>query len=262
MHFAFFLVLATFLTGCSSLLPGQAEIAPGQDAWASASNQPEWKSSAHGAASPIWRHHALPGKSATLFSFARHDGRDAVAAVADASASLWRRKVRIEPVDLEMLRFSWHVPALIEGADMGRRDADDSPARVVLAFEGDRSRFSQRDVLLSELALTLTGEPLPYATLMYVWCNTRPVGTVIASPRTDRIRKLVVESGPSRLSRWVDHERDIGADFERAFGEKPGVLTGVALMSDTDNTRAKAQAWYGPVRLVPYGAGAGQPPGR
>lgn len=135
------------------------------------------------------------------------------------------------------------------GCDLAQRDADDSPVRVVLVFEGDRSHFSQRDALLSELVRAVTGEPLPYATLMYVWCNQREPGTVIASPRTGRVRTMVVESGAARLNRWLDYERDIRADFERAFGEPPGALVGVALMSDSDNTRSTAQAWYGPIRL-------------
>jgi hypothetical protein len=142
------------------------------------------------------------------------------------------------------------VPQLIAQADMAVRDSDDSPVRVILAFEGDRSRFSQRDALLSELTRSLTGEELPYATLMYVWCNKRAPGSVIRNPRTERIRKLVLESGPARLDRWLDYERDIRADFERAFGEPPGALVGVAIMTDSDNTRSTARAWYGPLRLT------------
>ncbi len=149
-----------------------------------------------------------------------------------------------------MVRFSWMVPELIANADMARRDLDDAPVRIVLVFDGDRSRFSPAESLMSELARTLTGEEMPYATLMYVWCNRRAPGEVILNPRTSRIRKLVVESGPANLGRWLDYERDIRADYLRAFGEPPGPLRGVALMTDSDNTHSQARAWYGPVRLV------------
>ena len=44
------------------------------------------------------------------------------------------------------------------------------------------------------------------------------------------------------------HER-IKADFEKAFGEPPGALLGLAIMTDTDNTRSTARAWYGAIRL-------------
>jgi hypothetical protein len=196
-----------------------------------------------------WSHIVFPGKQATKFSYARKDGRDSVAVLAASSASALRSTIRIEPKDLGNVRFSWKVPELIVGADMALRETDDSPVRVVLTFEGDRSRFSARDGILSELMLTLTGEKLPYATLMYVWCNQRAPGDLIANPRTGRIRKLVVQSGSRQLNQWLDYERDIRADFERAFGEAPGALVGIGIMTDSDNTRTTARAWYGPLRL-------------
>lgn len=203
-----------------------------------------------GTASTPWEHREFPGKKPTHFRLERKDGREAVAARSEASASMLRLQQRVEPQDLGRVRFSWLVPGLIPEADMARRDAEDAPVRIVLAFDGDRSSLSARDAMLSELARTLTGEEMPYATLMYVWCNHRQPGTVIQNPRTDRIRKLVVESGASRLNQWLDYERDVRADYERVFGEKPGALIGVAIMTDSDNTHSQARAWYGPVRLV------------
>jgi Protein of unknown function (DUF3047) len=193
----------------------------------------------------------LPGKRKTVFSHTQHDGRPAVKAVADRSVSMFRQRLRVPSQDLGMLQFSWKVPSLIDAADMGQRDLDDSPVRLVLVFEGDRSQFSAKNRMLSELSFALTGEELPYATLMYVWCNQCKTGDVIINPRTDRIRKLAVEAGKANVGKWLDYERDIRADFIQAFGEAPGALLGVALMTDTDNTQTKATAWYGPVSFKP-----------
>lgn len=196
-----------------------------------------------------WEHATLPGKRPAQFRQTRAHGREAVSVTAASAASMLRRKVRVEADQLGLLRFSWRVPALMARSDLGHRDTADSAVRVILAFEGDRSRFSGRDQLLSDLARSLTGEELPYATLMYVWCNHRTPGTVIRNPRTERIRKLVLESGPSKLNQWLDYERDIRADFERVYGEPPGALVGIAIMTDSDNTRSTARASYGPVSL-------------
>ncbi|WP_283770157.1 DUF3047 domain-containing protein [Variovorax sp. PCZ-1] len=193
----------------------------------------------------------LPGKRKTIFSRDMHDGREAIRAVADSSVSMFRQQLTVPAKDLGSLSFSWQAKQLIEKADMAERDAEDSVVRVVLSFDGDRGRFSAKDKMLSELSLVLTGEELPYATLMYVWCNKRSAGDVITNPRTDRVRKLVVESGKANLGKWLDYERDIRADFIKTFGEEPGTLTGVALMTDTDNTQSRATSWYGPVRLKP-----------
>jgi hypothetical protein len=171
-------------------------------------------------------------------------------ASASSSASMLRKELRIEPAQLNELSFSWQIQKLIDGADMALREQDDSPVRLVLAFDGDRSQFSPKNAMLSELTHALSGRPMPYATLMYVWCNQRPVNSVIQNPRTDRIRKIVVESGAGRLNQWITYERNIRADYEKAFGEPPGALIGIGLMTDSDNTRSQAQAWYGPIQLI------------
>ena len=85
---------------------------------------------------------------------------------------------------------------------------------------------------------------------MYVWANQAPVEEVVHSSRTDRIRKLVVESGGTNLRRWRRYRRNLVADFRRAFGEAPGPLLGIALMTDADNTGSTAEAWYGAVELI------------
>lgn len=232
------------LTACTSVPANDSQLATSP--WAGAT--------AGDVDTSAWEHHTFPGKRPTQFTYMHKDGRDAMAAVAASSASMLRQKVRIEAADLGHVRFSWRVPQLIAQADMALREADDSPVRVVLAFEGDRSRFSAKNAMMSELVHALTGEELPYATLMYAWCNQRAPGSVIASPRTDRIRTLVVQSGPGGLDRWIDYERNIRADFEKAFGEAPGALVGIGIMTDTDNTRSSTQAWYGPVQWVPTAA--------
>ncbi|OYT90086.1 MAG: hypothetical protein CFE43_20120 [Burkholderiales bacterium PBB3] len=239
-------LLPLLLLGCAS--PTASIHAPEEalsGAWAEASGFPQ-----AGALGP-WEHYVLPAKQATLFSSQRLDGRAALKANAQSSASMLRRKLRIEPEALGSLRFSWLVESLIAQSDMGDRDTDDSPVRIVLAFDGDRSQFSQRNAMLSELALMLTGEPMPYATLMYSWCKTRESGQTIVNPRTDRIRTLIVESGSQGLGRWKDYVRDVRADYQAAFGEAPGALVAIGVMTDADNTRSQAVAWYGPLQLEP-----------
>ena len=240
------------LAACSSLVPASDSDRTNLALPASS----PWTLTSVGSEKPwAWQHFKLPGKRPSQFSYVHEEGRDAMAATAQSSASMLRQVLRVEPAALDRIRFSWKVPALISGADMALRDADDSPVRIVLAFEGDRSQFSAKNAMLSEVARFLTGEDLPYATLMYVWCNQCASGSVIVNPRTDRIRKLVVESGSVRLNQWVDYERNIRADFEKAFGEAPGALVSISLMTDTDNTQTATRAFYGPLTLVPAAHG-------
>ena len=197
-----------------------------------------------------WESIVLPGKLRTAFRLTEHQGRMSLQADSQASASMLRQRLQIAPTDLRRLRFEWQVASLIDGADMSRRESEDSPVRLVLAFDGDRRQFSPANAMLNELTRTLTGEEMPYAVLMYVWSNALPVNTVITNPRSDRIRKIVVESGPARLGQWLHYERNVRQDFERAFGEAPQALQSIAIMTDTDNTRSQARAWYGRIDLL------------
>ena len=196
-----------------------------------------------------WEAVVFPGKVRTAFRSQPRDGRDSVQAESKSSASMLRQRLRIAPEQLGRLSFDWQVENLLDGADMTAQGRDDSPARLVLAFGGDRQKFSPRNAMLNELARALTGEDMPYATLMYVWSNEQPVGTVIVHPRTDRVRKIVVESGPMRLKQWLHYERDVRADFEKAFGEAPGELQALGIMTDSDNTQSRTKAWYGEIKL-------------
>jgi hypothetical protein len=206
-------------------------------------------SNAHTAAEADWHEVRLPGKRATQYTWEQFDGRRCLAARSESSASMMRRKLLVAPERLGKLNFSWQVTELMKGSDVSSAETEDSPARVMLAFGGDVSTLPMRTRMLFELSEAVSGEPPPYATLMYVWDNQAPLNSVIINPRTDRIRKIVVDSGPEGLKRWREHKRDVAADFRRAFGEEPGPLMAIAVMTDSDNTKSKSQAWYGPLSL-------------
>jgi hypothetical protein len=201
-----------------------------------------------------WHDVPLPGKRLTRYAQVRKDGRLAVHARAQESASMWRRKVDVSADQLGQARWAWRVDRLNAQASIADVDREDAVARVIFAFEGDRARLSARNRAMFDLAQALTGEAPPYATLMYVWETTKPVDTVVVNPRSDRIRKLVVDSGSDHLGTWRVHQRSLVADFERAFGEKPGALVAIGMMTDADNTQARAEAWYSPIELLAWEA--------
>ena len=196
-----------------------------------------------------WEPFYFPGKRYVPFEPVQVDGRAALRVRAKSSVSILRQRFVPTLDAVGRLSFSWRVDALSPTADLADSALADSPVRVVLAFDGDRTRWPARTHRLSEMSRLLTGEELPYATLVYVWSVKEPAGTVVVNPRTDRIRKLVLDSGTAEVGRWRDHVRDVRADFRQAFGEEPGPLRLVGLMTDTDNTESALTAWYGALSL-------------
>jgi Protein of unknown function (DUF3047) len=162
---------------------------------------------------------------------------------------MYRKRVTRSAALLRDVEFSWLAQALPEGGDVSDADASDAAARVLFAFGGDHARLSARNQLSFELARTLTGEAPPFATLAYVWDTSAPVGRVVTHPRSDRVRKIVVESGRDGLRQWKRYRRSLSADYRLAFGDAPGPLLAMAVMTDGDNTRSQLTTRYRDISL-------------
>ncbi|HJW51996.1 MAG TPA: DUF3047 domain-containing protein, partial [Burkholderiaceae bacterium] len=150
-----------------------------------------------------------------------------------------------------IVRWRWRVVELIISADNQDRYAEDSPVRLLLFFDGDKRSLSLREQLLMETVQMLSGQVPPYATLMYIWENRFPVDTVLSNSFSGQIKLVVAGSGPdASLGHWKSFERNYVDDYRRAFGAAPGQLIGVGIMTDTDNTGERIEAYYGDIELA------------
>jgi hypothetical protein len=75
------------------------------------------------------------------------------------------------------------------------------------------------------------------------------VGTIIPSAHTGRLKMLAVASGPEGLGSWQKVRRNLADDYRRAYGAEPGPVTGIAVMTDTDNTGEKSVGDYAGIRI-------------
>jgi hypothetical protein len=192
-------------------------------------------------------------KRATEYHLVGEDGRTVVAARAEGSASGLVYPLDVDAHAYPILRWRWKVPALIPDADNTQGPTEDSPARVVVAFSGDRKKLPIADRLFFTQFKLFTKVELPYAMLMYIWENRVAEGVVLANPHTSRIRMVVAESGEKRLGQWVDEEHSVVEDYRRAFNEEPEHITSIGIMTDADNTGGAALAYYGDISLGPDG---------
>ena len=191
-------------------------------------------------------------KKDTRYELVDDQGTVVLHAVAEAAASGLGVHVHFDLHAAPVMTWRWKVAKLIKTADPRQASQEDSPARIVLEFDGDKSRLGLADRSALAFAKGLSGRDLPYATLMYVWANQIPAGTIVANPRTNRVQMVVASSGESGVGRWQSLSRNVLEDYRKAFGEEPGDLVGVGVLTDTDNTGESTEAWYGD---IDFGAG-------
>jgi hypothetical protein len=199
-----------------------------------------------------WSHVPLSKlKRDTAYTVAKEGERPAVLrADASRSASLYVARLKPALRTPATLAWEWKTDALVPGADSRDRKREDAPLRVLVAFEGDLEALPADERKRFDRARTLTGRTPPYAVLMYIWTDHVPPGTVIPSAHTSQVKMIAVTSGKGELGRWQAVERDLGADYRTAFGAEPGPVSGVAAMTDTDNTGTHAVGSYSGLRIA------------
>lgn len=199
---------------------------------------------------PAWRAVTIRFKTPTEYSLSAHDGTACIRAKAEGAWSFLVADVPAVFATATRLAWRWIVPALVPDADNEVAGKDDAPARVVVAFKGDRSKLDASERATMSLAKALGGVELPYAAIQYIWTGKAAVEHIIPNANTPRIKKLVVRSGSDGLNQWQSFNRDVRADFRLAFpGEEPGEIESVGLMTDTDSLGGKAEACYADVRM-------------
>lgn len=172
-----------------------------------------------------------------------------VKATSEASASGLTKEVKIDPKDYPIVRWRWKVENLLKGSDVSRKDGDDYPARLYITFEYDPDKVSFSRKLKYKAGRAIFGD-IPIAALNYIWETKTPVGTIVENAYTDFAQMIIVESGPQKVGTWIDEERNIYEDYKNAFGQEPPMINGVAIMTDTDDTRERATAYYGDISFA------------
>lgn len=204
-----------------------------------------------------WRVVGVPGGKipVTSYALAELDGRKVLRV--EASKSYGNLVYDLPGVKAEAgahLRWRWRLDEPLRTADLRRREGDDSPLKVCALFDMPLDKLGLIDRNVLRIARAASGEKLPSATLCYVWDSVLATGTLLPNAYTERVRLIVVNSGEQRLGQWVSHDRDLAADFQKAFGQETDSLPplqAILVGGDADNTGGRSVGWVGDVTLSP-----------
>ncbi|HSG88421.1 MAG TPA: DUF3047 domain-containing protein [Pseudomonadales bacterium] len=156
-------------------------------------------------------------------------GERVLEARADDSASGLYRELDVDLDRTPVLAWSWWVEAPVPVGDARSKGGDDFAARVYVVFSGG-------------LAFWRT------TTLVYVWADEdAPIGSW-ANPYTRQAMMFAVSRGTPTQD-WTEVRRNVADDYRKAFGRDAPAVVAVAVMSDTDQTGARARARYRTLRF-------------
>lgn len=187
------------------------------------------------AAWPSWRNYTyFPWSRKNDYRRARGPAGEAIAhVVSDDAGSMLIRAVKADLARTPVATWRWKVPGPVPGADERGDDGDDAAARVYFAW----GLAGQADLADAEA-------------IGYIWGRKRRAGEMGASPFSPRIGIVCLRAGAAGAGAWQAERRDLEADY-RAYFKKapPGPVTAIAILTDTDQTDGRAEAWYGPITM-------------
>ena len=162
----------------------------------------------------------------TRYRLVMQDSRQVLEANSKSAASGLVRELRVDLEKMPYLNWSWRVNDVLPGIDERTKAGDDYPARVYVIVSGGVAFWRTR-------------------TLIYVWSSRQPAGSIWENAFTANARVMALQSG--KASGWATERRDVRADFKACFNDDITFIDAVAIMTDTDNSKQEAIAWYGDI---------------
>jgi hypothetical protein len=200
-----------------------------------------------------WTVIGLPNqkKPYTQFELVDLDGQRVLRVDAQEAFGNLVQRARVEPGG-GTLAWRWRVDQFPAGADLKRRNGDDTALKVCVFFDLalDQVPADQRRAL--EFVRKRKPEA-PAATICYVWDERLPADSALPNAFTTRMRYIVLESGTASLRQWRSVRRDVAADFLRLYGDETKVVPpvlGVGIGGDSDNTKSRSTAYIADLALV------------
>jgi hypothetical protein len=195
-----------------------------------------------------WIKQPLGNIKATEY-FLTHDenGNRVIEGVSEQSASGLVYPISIDPKEYPIIEWSWKIESVLPSGDMRTKKGDDFPARVYITYDFPSSELRFGDRVKYAALKVFTSFDVPLRSLSYVWANVVPVGTVLPNAFSDWVQLVAVQSGNEYAGVWKSERRNHLEDYRSAFDEKPRQITGVSIMTDSDNTGESARAFYGTI---------------
>lgn len=164
----------------------------------------------------------------TSYELHEIDGRQVLKAISKQSASGLVREIEVDLTKTPYMNWSWKVDSILSDVEETKKSGDDYAARVYVVISDGIFFWQTR-------------------ALSYVWASKQAKGSTWPNAFTGKATMVAVESGEDSVGEWVEEKRNVLDDINNLLGIDATRIDAVAIMTDTDNSRQSATAYYGDI---------------
>jgi len=161
----------------------------------------------------------------TAYSVGSNENGNYLKAIADNAASGLGKEIKIDLNKTPFINITWKIEKDIPGIDETAKKGHDFAARVFVIKKTGATALSNRAV-------------------NYVFSSNQDVGSNSPSPYTKKSVDNVLATTKTNLNEWVTVKANVKEDFKKFHNLDVNELDGIAIMSDTDNSKQKSITYY------------------
>ncbi len=164
-------------------------------------------------------------KGKTTWSLGSDENGNFIKAEAEGKGSGLGKEVKIDLLKTPFINITWKVEKDLSGIVENSKKGHDYAARVFVIKKTGLTTLSNRAI-------------------NYVFSSNNDIGENWPSPYTKKSIDYVLSTTKDNLNAWVTVKSNVKEDFLSLLGLELNDITGVAIMTDTDNSKLKAISYY------------------
>tara|TARA_B100000579_G_scaffold257260_1_gene211772 strand:- start:1524 stop:2174 length:651 start_codon:yes stop_codon:yes gene_type:complete len=161
----------------------------------------------------------------TIYTVGSNENGNFLKAVADNAASGLGKEIKINLNSTPIINITWKVEKNLEGINENSKKGHDYAGRVFVIKKTGATALSNRAI-------------------NYVFSSNSNVGENWPSPYTKKSIDNVLSSTKKHMNEWVTVKANVKKDFKKFHDLDVNELNGLAIMSDTDNSKMKSITYY------------------
>ena len=161
----------------------------------------------------------------TIYTLGSNENGNFIKSVADNAASGLGKELKIDLNKTPFINITWKIEKDLSGIKENTKKGHDYAARVFVIKKTGATPLSNRAI-------------------NYVFSSNNEVGTNFPSPYTKKSIDNALASTKSNLDEWVTVKANVKKDFKRFHDLEVNEIDGVAIMSDTDNSKMMSIAYF------------------